>query len=136
MVAPWSGEPLATALGLIQDGEVAAQTAGSAGAASLAPATPTLSAQIEALRKEQHDLRSAKKKLTHELRNAQRKKKRLCDRARQLSDGDLLHVLTMRQEARDRSSDQSQGPRNASSSTDGVAEDRGAPSGSAPEPST
>ena len=76
--------------------------AGSSGAAE----EPSLRSQIEALRQDQHNLVSVKKRLQSELRNAQRKKKRLCDRARQLTDKDLMSVLMMRREAREPSGTQ------------------------------
>ena len=136
LVAASTGEPFAAPSGLIHNGEQASSSGGVAGEPTTGLASPTLSAQIEALRKEQHELRTAKKHLSQELRNAQRKKKRLCDRARQLTDGDLLHVLTMRKEARDRSSEQSRGSGNAASSTDGGVENSGAPNGHAADPST
>ena len=60
-----------------------------------------LGAQIEALKKEQQEMKDKKKRLQKDLRNAVRKKKRLSDRARRLSDKDLVAVLMMRKNQRD-----------------------------------
>ena len=60
-----------------------------------------LCAQIEALRKEQQDIKEKKKRLQKDLRNAERKKRRLSERARRLSDKDLVAVLMMRKNQRD-----------------------------------
>ena len=60
-----------------------------------------LGAQIEALRKERQDIQDKKKKLQKDLRNAERKKRRLSERARKLSDKDLVAVLMMRKNQRE-----------------------------------
>ena len=60
-----------------------------------------LGAQIEALRKERQDIQDKKKKLQKDLRNAERKKRRLTERARKLSDKDLVAVLMMRKNQRE-----------------------------------
>ena len=60
-----------------------------------------LGAQIEALRKEQQDMKDQKKRLQKDLRNAERKKRRLTERARRLSDKDLVAVLMMRKNQRE-----------------------------------
>ena len=60
-----------------------------------------LGAQIEALRKEQQDMKDKKKRLRKNLRNAERKKRRLTERARRLSDKDLVAVLMMRKNQRE-----------------------------------
>ena len=60
-----------------------------------------LGAQIEALKKEQQEMKDKKKRLQQDLRNAVRKKKRLSDRARRLSDKDLVAVLMMRKNQRE-----------------------------------
>ena len=60
-----------------------------------------LGAQIEALKKEQQEMKDKKKRLQKDLRNAVRKKKRLSDRARRLSDKDLVAVLMMRKNQRE-----------------------------------
>ena len=60
-----------------------------------------LGAKIEALRKEQQDMKERKKRLQKKLVNAERKKKRLCQRARLLSDKDLVAVLMMRKNQRE-----------------------------------
>ena len=88
-------------------------SASSAGATS-APATPemdqrplmtapspvkTLMSEISSLRSEQKKAKAERLKLAKELKNCQRKRKRLVDRARQMSSEDLSMVLAMRQEA-------------------------------------
>ena len=60
-----------------------------------------LGAQIEALRKQQQAMQDQKKRLAKDLRNAVRKRKRLSERARKLSDKDLVAVLMMRKDQRD-----------------------------------
>ena len=93
------GEAVAAAAGVTSvaaDSTTLGRIAGSSGAAE----EPSLRSQIEALRQEQHNLVSVKKRLLSELRDAQRKKKRLVHRARQLTDKDLMSVLMMRKEAR------------------------------------
>ena len=67
---------------------------------SVLPKDP-LGAQIEALRKEQQDMKDQKKRLQKDLRNAERKKRRLSERARKLSDKDLVAVLMMRKNQRE-----------------------------------
>ena len=64
----------------------------------------SLSALIETLRKEQQDVKTKKVRLQKDLRNAMRKKQRLTERARKLSDDDLLSVLAMRQNNRSKAS--------------------------------
>jgi hypothetical protein len=57
----------------------------------------SLSAAIWRLKTEQAAARLARKRLSKELHNAQRRASRLKKRARQLTDGDLLEVLRMRE---------------------------------------
>ena len=52
--------------------------------------------EIKRLKKEQHNAREKKKAATKELRNAERRRTRLKKRAKQLSDGDLLAVISLR----------------------------------------
>lgn len=52
---------------------------------------------IARLRAEQKKLRDERKKVTHELRNQMKRSKRLKDKARQLSNADLLTVMQMRE---------------------------------------
>ena len=47
---------------------------------------------------EQHRLKTTKKQIVKELRSAERKRKRLRERARQLTDEDLLSAMLMRKE--------------------------------------
>jgi len=58
-----------------------------------------LFASIERLKKEQKDLKAEKKRVAAELRNAEKRRKRLRQRAKQLSDADIVQVLQMRQAA-------------------------------------
>ena len=51
----------------------------------------------EKFKREQKELEVARKRLAADLRNQERRRARLKRRARQLSDGDLLAVLQMRQ---------------------------------------
>ena len=65
-----------------------------------AESTPSksLNASIERLKLEQHRLKTSKKQIVQELRSAERKRKRLRERARQLTDEGLLSVMLMRKE--------------------------------------
>ena len=56
----------------------------------------SLHASIDRLKLEQHRLKTSKKQIVKELRNAERKRRRLRERARQLTDEDLLSVMVMR----------------------------------------
>ena len=58
----------------------------------------SLNASIDRLKLEQHRLKTSKKQIVKELRNAERKRRRLRERARQLTDEDLLSVMLMRKE--------------------------------------
>ena len=82
------------------------------GEAALAPATvvppgtgakASLMQQIDSLKDEQKAARDARKTLNKNLKNALRRKRRLQKKARQLSNEDLLAVLTMREENDSRS---------------------------------
>ena len=86
----------------------AASTPPPSSASSGAPSVPaqdedvskaSLNAKIEGLKKQQADMTSNKKKLAKDLRNEERKRRRLKDRAKQLTDDDLLQVLRLRSEA-------------------------------------
>ena len=96
-------------------GTVTASATGVAGAGpaslvqGLAEATDTinsalpedaLSASIQQLKTKQAELRSQKKQWAKNLRNAERRKKRLRQRARQLTDEDLVQVLMLRKHQR------------------------------------
>ena len=54
--------------------------------------------QIDSLKDEQKAARDARKILNNNLKNALRRKRRLQKKARQLSNEDLVAVLTMREE--------------------------------------
>ena len=59
----------------------------------------SLTQQIEALKLQQKAARDARKVMAKSLKNAQKRKRRLQGRARQLSNDDLVAVLTMRADA-------------------------------------
>jgi len=59
-------------------------------------------AELKCLKEQAAKLRQHKKELARKLRNAQRKHKRLKEKAKQLSDNDLLSVMLMRQEKKAR----------------------------------
>ena len=59
-------------------------------------------AELKCLKEQAAKLRQQKKELARHLRNAQRKHKRLKEKAKQLSDNDLLSVMLMRQEKKAR----------------------------------
>ena len=59
--------------------------------------TKTLADSILSLREEQLRMRVDRKRIQKELKNAQRRKRRLKDKARQLTNTDLVEVLLMRQ---------------------------------------
>ena len=84
-----------------------------------AESTPSqsLNASIERLKLEQHRLKTTKKQIVKELRNAERKRKRLRERARQLTDEDLLSVMLMRKEKKNEPT-AAGGPEDAESNTD------------------
>ena len=57
----------------------------------------TLTDDILKLREEQIAVRNERKRIQKDLKNAQRRKRRLKEKARQLTDQDLLAVLLLRQ---------------------------------------
>ena len=69
---------------------------------------------------EQHRLKTSRKQIVKELRNAERKRKRLRDRARQLTDEDLLSVMLMRKEKK-KEPTAAAAPENADTKTDACA---------------
>ena len=66
-------------------------------------AKASLMQQIDSLKDEQKAARDARKSLNKNLKNALRRKRRLQKKARQLSNEDLVAVLTMREENDSRS---------------------------------
>ena len=62
------------------------------------PQKRSLYADINDLKVQQRAAREDRQRLAKELRNAQRRKRRLQGKARQLTNADLLMVLTMRGE--------------------------------------
>ena len=71
-------------------------TAGGEGATDAGDIGKILLDEIAKLKKEQKDARDAKKEVSKQLRNAERRRKRLKQRAKQLSDADLLAVISLR----------------------------------------
>ena len=74
-------------------------------AAEDAPATPqpgssTLDAAIEELKEQQAKLLKERKKVTSDLKNAARKRRRLKEKARNLSDADLVELMALRHKDR------------------------------------
>ena len=61
---------------------------------------PTLADKIQEVRTHAADLRKAKREAAKELKLLQKKRSRLMQRARELSDGDLVEVARMRAEAK------------------------------------
>ena len=53
-------------------------------------------AEIQGLKDDQKRAREAKRQITEDFRNAEKKRQRLKKRAKQLSDSDLLAVMTLR----------------------------------------
>ena len=60
--------------------------------------------RIEALRKEQQEIRARKKRIQMTIRNEERRKVRLRQKARKLSDEDLVQVMMLRKDYRDQRS--------------------------------
>ena len=71
-------------------------TAGRGGATDKVDLGKNMLEEIAKLKKEQHAAREAKKAVGKQLRNAERRRKRLKQRAKQLSDADLLAVISLR----------------------------------------
>jgi molecular chaperone GrpE (heat shock protein) len=71
------------------------------GVLGAAPVKEPLAKAILQLQAQQAELREEKKRIAKELRNAMRKKRRLKNNARQLTDEDLVAVLLMRREAKE-----------------------------------
>ena len=69
---------------------------GSAIGAVAAAKEKNILTEIQALKAEQKRAREEKIKITKELRNAEKRRQRLKKRAKQLSDSDLLAVMTLR----------------------------------------
>jgi len=62
-----------------------------------AGSAPSLSSRIDGLKAEQTALLLQKKRLAKDLRNAERKRRRLKQKAKTLSDEDLVQLLALRQ---------------------------------------
>ena len=79
------------------DGGLAASAATAAGGTAVTlPPGYDLAGKIASLKKQQAQFLAEKKQVTKELKNAERKRRRLKDRARGLSDADLAAVIAMR----------------------------------------
>ena len=63
---------------------------------------PSLAEKIENLKKQQAEQKLERRKVAQELKNAQRKRRRLKERARGLSDADLATVIALRASEADR----------------------------------
>ena len=136
---PAAGPPAAS-------GTVTASASGAADARpasllqGLAAATDTLSSalpedalsvSIQMLKTKQAELRNQKKRLAQDLRNAERRKKRLRQRARQLTDEDLVQVLMLRKHQRsDRSANDEASTTSAATSSSTSADGSGSASSS------
>ena len=94
-----SGEqPLA-----LSSGPAAAEAPASGEAAAAPPhqgPRAALNSRIQELKRQQQEQKAERKRLARDLRNEERKKKRLREKAKQLTDDDLLTVLRLRQDAR------------------------------------
>jgi len=77
-----------------QDAPAPDTPAAAPGTLTLAPTN--LGDKISALKRQQAEYLAQRKKVSQELRNAERKRRRLKERARGLSDADLAQVIAMR----------------------------------------
>jgi len=60
------------------------------------PPASDLASKIQALRKQQQEYVAERKRIARELRNAERKRRRLKERAKTLSNSDLAEVIALR----------------------------------------
>ena len=74
----------------------------------------SLTQQIEALKKKQAEMVADRKRVKQVLRNAERKKRRLKEKARALTDDDLLAVMRLREERKQESQQATDGGTNES----------------------
>ena len=56
---------------------------------------------IDTLRQRSRDMKQLRKNLTKDLRNAQRRNRRLKEKAKHLSDADILSIIRMRRDRQD-----------------------------------
>ena len=80
--------------------DVTGEPASSTGAVRPAESPSHLNRKIAELKAEQAKMQEDRKRLKKELRNTARKRKRIKERARQLTEDDLVAVLMMRKEHR------------------------------------
>lgn len=73
-----------------------------------AASAPTLTSRIDGLKAEQTALLQQKQRLAKDLRNAERKRRRLKQKAKTLSDEDLVQLLALRQKPTSKSLCQSE----------------------------
>ena len=66
-------------------------------AATAVPGSSALDTEIEKLKEQQSKLLRERKKVTSDLKNAARKRRRLKEKARNLSDADLVELMALRQ---------------------------------------
>lgn len=94
--SPILGEDETTEIGSASNG-----TGSDSGSAAARPSgvKRSLATEIEDLKSQQKAARDERNKLAKELKNAQRRKRRLCGKARLMSNEDLAMVLKMRAEA-------------------------------------
>ena len=97
------GAPAAASTPIAIDGIVGDAPTLAAVATPASCAKASLMQQIDTLKNEQKAARDARKVLNKTLKNALRRKRRLQKKARQLSNEDLVAVLTMREENDSRS---------------------------------
>ena len=65
-------------------------------AVATTPPASDLASKIQALRKQQQEYIAERKRIARELRNAERKRRRLKERAKALSNSDLAEVIALR----------------------------------------
>ena len=95
--------------------------------AARSPTVPPLSLtqQIEQLKKKQAEMVADRKRVKQVLRNAERKKRRLKEKAKALTDDDLLAVMKLREERKQEISAANDGGTNDSASIGERASERG-----------
>ena len=94
--------------------------------AARAPKVPpvSLTTQIELLKKKQAEMVADRKRVKQVLRNAERKRRRLKEKAKALTDDDLLAVMRLREERKQDIIAANDGCRNESASIGARASDR------------
>ena len=116
-VAPPTGAPSSAVPG--DDGRPMTPRSAVPPSADTTPSQP-LNASIDRLKLEQHQLKTTKKQIFEDLRNAERKRKRLRERARQLTHEDLLSVMVVRRDKK-KEATAAAAPEDAETNTDACA---------------